>query len=105
MVGCDRRGSTHVMTTTKQALNEIQSLLAGQEIPAVSTTSLRDEGRPLGYVADSGQLRGLAMRNRGLRSMPGSIGTLDRLRALLLNGNALTSLPESIRQSHRARGA
>lgn len=49
------------MTTTKQALNEIQSLLAGQEIPAVSTTSLRDEGRPLGYVADSGQLRGLAL--------------------------------------------
>jgi hypothetical protein len=53
------------MTNAMQALDEIQSLLAGREIPAVSTTDLRDEGRPLGYVADSGEVRGLAVGNSG----------------------------------------
>jgi Leucine-rich repeat (LRR) protein len=76
-------------------VNEIQSLL-GQEIPAVSSTSLRDEGRPLGYLVDSGEIRGLAIRNLGLGSLPESVGTFDRLRVLLLNGNALTLLPSSI---------
>ncbi|MHA1372169.1 MAG: hypothetical protein ACTSRA_20920, partial [Promethearchaeota archaeon] len=66
--------------------------LVGERIPRVSKVDLFT----FGFVEKGGHVVQLGLYNKGLTSLPGTIGHLENLKRLYLGDNKLTSLPGTI---------
>ncbi len=60
-------------------------VFSGEQIPLIDKIG----PRPWGAVVDDGRIVGLGLSNRGLTSLPMTIGDLSRLEILCLSGNEI----------------
>ncbi|MHA1732366.1 MAG: leucine-rich repeat domain-containing protein [Promethearchaeota archaeon] len=73
-----------------EAMVEVERL-AGVPVPAVGEV----EWNTFGFAAGDGHVVGLGLYDKGLASLPGTIGNLTSLKVLHLHHNELMSLPET----------
>ncbi|HMB65924.1 MAG TPA: leucine-rich repeat domain-containing protein [Patescibacteria group bacterium] len=87
----EHRG-TELFRVECEVMEKLERLLGGKAIPKV------DEVRwnTFGFISRDNHVTGLGLYEKGLATLPESIGSLSNLKELNLYKNKLTKLPESI---------